>query len=578
MGTSFRSGLLGFISRLDQPPARDSDADLLDRFLRTADESAFSGIVRRHGLMVLAVCRRRLLRDADAEDAFQAVFLALATSARTIDRRNSLPGWLYRVAYLISWKAALRRDRHAASALADADLPVPEPPLLSSPEVEELRLVIDAELASLPERFRSVVVLCLIEGRTNADAASVLGVPVGTIDSRLNAARKKLCAKLTRRGVAIGVGGTLGQMLGGPLTASRGPGLQELVAIKIPAVLAEAASPGSGTLSQAVAELARGLRLMTTLKLRLVAAVGVALILLGGSVAGIYLAVAADPIKSAENSHSTSADNVLAETPAVPTAEKPARAAPTTKTIDVLFNREFQIEGNVNDMSLIELLNQLSNKYAVTFVISDTAFRESLVPDIKEKKPNLASTTLRGMSLHSFLGRVLDSLNATYLIKGDGVIEIVPPAYAATATKSTLNKWSLDQNENEVRSLEEPLVTLIEKQKPLADVIEMLASRYDLSVVLATQARESRTMPVSAHLLNLPADKAFELIAGQCDLRVIRNGNAYFITTRDHAKELRAEHLEREREKIELEKLRGTIPKISPSPPQKPTSKPPSSN
>jgi RNA polymerase sigma factor (sigma-70 family) len=144
MGTSFRSGLLGFISRLDQPPARDADADLLDRFLRTADESAFAGIVRRHGSMVLAVCRRRLRRDADAEDAFQAVFLALATSARTIDRGTSLPGWLYRVAYLISWKAAVRRDRHAASALAEADLPVPEPTLLSSPEVEELRALIDS--------------------------------------------------------------------------------------------------------------------------------------------------------------------------------------------------------------------------------------------------------------------------------------------------------------------------------------------------------------------------------------------------------------------------------------------------
>jgi hypothetical protein len=85
-------------------------------------------------------------------------------------------------------------------------------------------------------------------------------------------------------------------------------------------------------------------------------------------------------------------------------------------------------------------------------------------------------------------------------------------------------------------------------------------------------------MPVSAHLLNLPADKALELLAEQCDLRVIRKGNAYMITTRDHAKELRAEQLEIERQKIELEKLRGSTPKTSTSPPQKPTSKPPGSN
>src|SRR5262249_9298543 len=101
MGVSSR-GLFAFLARLGRPPAADSDADLLDRFVRTADEAAFTGIVRRHGPMVLAVCRRRLGRDADAEDAFQAVFLSLARSSGSIGRRESLPGWLYRVAYLIS--------------------------------------------------------------------------------------------------------------------------------------------------------------------------------------------------------------------------------------------------------------------------------------------------------------------------------------------------------------------------------------------------------------------------------------------------------------------------------------------
>ena len=81
MGLSSR-GLFGFIARLGRPPAADSDADLLDRFVRTADEHAFAGIVRRHGSMVLAVCRRRLGRDADAEDAFQAVFLAQFLAGR----------------------------------------------------------------------------------------------------------------------------------------------------------------------------------------------------------------------------------------------------------------------------------------------------------------------------------------------------------------------------------------------------------------------------------------------------------------------------------------------------------------
>jgi hypothetical protein len=254
---------------------------------------------------------------------------------------------------------------------------------MPSLEVEELKAVIDAELARLPERFRSVVVLCLIEGRTNADAASVLGVPVGTIDSRLNTARKRLSAKLSRRGVAIGVGASLGELLGGPLTASSELGLQELVTITIPAVLLEASKPGSGPLSQSIAELTRGLKLMTTSKLRLMAAVGVALVILGGSAAGIFLASAADPAKPTESYPNKPADEILTRVAATPTAEKPALAVPTTKTLDLLFNHEIQIEGNVNDMSLIELLNQLSKRYAVTFVIRETAFRASGRPDIQ---------------------------------------------------------------------------------------------------------------------------------------------------------------------------------------------------
>ena len=103
---SSRDGLLGFISKLARPLPADSDAELLERFVKAADESAFSSIFRRHGLMVLAVCKLRLHHEADAEDAFQAVFLALAKSARSIGQRDSLAGWLYRVAYLISLKAS----------------------------------------------------------------------------------------------------------------------------------------------------------------------------------------------------------------------------------------------------------------------------------------------------------------------------------------------------------------------------------------------------------------------------------------------------------------------------------------
>src|SRR4051812_36147076 len=78
------------------------DAQLLGRFISQRDEAAFELLVWRHGKMVLGTCRR-LLRDAhEAEDAFQACFLALARRAGSIGRREPVGGWLYKVAYRLA--------------------------------------------------------------------------------------------------------------------------------------------------------------------------------------------------------------------------------------------------------------------------------------------------------------------------------------------------------------------------------------------------------------------------------------------------------------------------------------------
>lgn len=186
------------------------DRDLLARFVRTRDEDAFAEIVRRHGPMVLAACRRVTGRAHDAEDAFQAAFLVLARRAGDLTRPELLANWLYGVACRTALDARAAR-RRAEDRTVSA---VPEPVSPDSPDdTAELRRVIDEELAKLPDKYRSAVVLCDLEGLPRAVAAQKLGIPEGTLSSRLNHARKLLAGRLTRRGVTASAG-AFGAVLG----------------------------------------------------------------------------------------------------------------------------------------------------------------------------------------------------------------------------------------------------------------------------------------------------------------------------------------------------------------------------
>ena len=81
---------VSWLRRLAREPDRRDDGRLLDAFLNARDESAFVELLRRHGPLVLGVCRRLLRDPHDVEDAFQATFLVLIRKARSIGRRERL--------------------------------------------------------------------------------------------------------------------------------------------------------------------------------------------------------------------------------------------------------------------------------------------------------------------------------------------------------------------------------------------------------------------------------------------------------------------------------------------------------
>src|SRR5579885_485092 len=133
-----------------------TDGQLLARFVATRDEAAFAALVRRHGPMVLGVCRRVLHDFHHAEDAFQATFLVLARKAASVAVGHSLGGWLHGVAYHTALRAgeAIGRRRVREKPMDDVPHPQVEPA-----EARDWLPLLDRELSLLPEKYRSAIVL-----------------------------------------------------------------------------------------------------------------------------------------------------------------------------------------------------------------------------------------------------------------------------------------------------------------------------------------------------------------------------------------------------------------------------------
>gem|GEM_PF-246454 len=182
----------------DESVRQLSDQHLLRQFSDCRDELAFGTLLRRHGPMVLNVCRGVLSNEADAEDAFQATFLILARSAGSIRKAGSVESWLHGVAYRMALKARAQSATRQKNEARVSVRTTSEPDDLTWREMQE---ILHEELTGLAERYRAPLVACYLQGKTQDETAAQLGLAKSTLKERLERGRSLLRARLVRRGL-----------------------------------------------------------------------------------------------------------------------------------------------------------------------------------------------------------------------------------------------------------------------------------------------------------------------------------------------------------------------------------------
>jgi RNA polymerase sigma-70 factor, ECF subfamily len=169
---------------------------------QAGDRDALETLLRRHHDRLWALCRRLTGNHADAEDALQDALIAIARGIGRYDGRAAFTTWSYRVATnacLDELRRRRRRPIHDASGTLGAG-PSPDGPggAVSAPlapaavEAVADRLDIDAALALLPQDFRAALVLRDLCDLDYAEIARVLGIPAGTVRSRIARGRSQL--------------------------------------------------------------------------------------------------------------------------------------------------------------------------------------------------------------------------------------------------------------------------------------------------------------------------------------------------------------------------------------------------
>ncbi len=170
------------------------DEALVRRYLE-GDVAAFDELMRAHENRVFSVCLRMLRNREAALDATQETFLAVFRKADRFSGKSAFSTWLYRVAVNTCYDALRRTRRRPTSPLPEHTDPI-DPASGDEIAAADVRPSIEAALGELPVEFRAAVILSDLEGLALQEVGDLLGVPVGTVKSRVFRGRRLLADAL----------------------------------------------------------------------------------------------------------------------------------------------------------------------------------------------------------------------------------------------------------------------------------------------------------------------------------------------------------------------------------------------
>ncbi len=250
------------------------DRQLLEEYVTRGSERAFREIVARYTDMVYSACLRQLHDRQFAEDATQAVFLALSQKARKVWKERVLSGWLLRAAMYASTKTLrmeARRKKHEKEAgkMRGSEMG-------AGAEWERIALVLDKALLCLGGKDRNLITLRYFHGKSHAGAAKMAGLSKNAAEKRGSRALAKLRKFFSKKGITVSVA-ALGVLIGENAVQAAPDGL---AASSVATVLVGA---GGGAVSGSIHLIAEGgIKMMLWAKVKLIATCAVAMLVIGG--------------------------------------------------------------------------------------------------------------------------------------------------------------------------------------------------------------------------------------------------------------------------------------------------------